>query len=66
MSSPRVACGPVEGFVRTSLGFGCSKVPCILTICTYFDNLEFDIVDAGGLQFRFIPSVTVQLGYERF
>jgi len=25
MSNPRSACGPVEGFVRPSLGFHCSK-----------------------------------------
>jgi len=25
MSNPRPACGPVEGFVRPSLGFGCSR-----------------------------------------
>ena len=25
MSNPRPACGPVEGFVRPSLGFRCSK-----------------------------------------
>jgi len=25
MSNPRPACGPVEGFVRPSLGFRCNK-----------------------------------------
>jgi len=34
MSNPPVACGPVNGFVRPSLGFRCSK--SIL----YSDNLS--------------------------
>jgi len=34
MSNPLAACGPVEGFVRLSLGFRCSK--SIL----YTDNLS--------------------------
>ena len=57
MSNPRAACGPVEGFVRPSLGFAAVKVSYVLTTCPYFDNLEFDILDAGGLQIHFITSV---------
>jgi len=30
----------------------------MLTTCPYFDNLEFDIFDAGGPQCYFITSVT--------
>jgi len=29
------------------------------TTCPYFDNLEFDIFDAGGLQCHFTMSVTI-------
>jgi len=36
---PRAACGPVEGFVRPSLGFAVVKVVYILTTCPYCDNL---------------------------
>jgi len=68
MSSPRAACGPVEGFVRPSLGFRCSKISYILTTCPYFDNVDFDIFDAGVVFFsanlsRLLP---LQLGFERF
>jgi len=59
MSNPRAACGPVESFVLPSLGFRCSKLSYILATCPYFDNLEFDIFDAGGLQCHFITSVTI-------
>jgi len=37
--------GPVEGFVRLSLGFAVVKVSYILTTSSYFDNLEFDIFE---------------------
>ena len=47
-------CGPVEGFVRPSLGFLCSKSIPYTDNCPYFDNLEFDIFDAGGVQCHFI------------
>ena len=35
------------------------KVSYILTTCPYFDNLEFDIFDAGGPQCHFITSFTM-------
>jgi len=35
------------------------KVSYILTTCPYFDNLEFDIFNAGGPQCYFIMSVSV-------
>ena len=35
------------------------KVSYILTTCPYFDNLEFDIIFAGGPQCHFITSVTI-------
>jgi len=41
------ACGPVEGLVMPNLGFRCSKSILHMTTCTYFNNLEFDIFDAG-------------------
>jgi len=44
MSNPRAACGPVEGFVRPTLVFAVVKVSCILIVCPYFDNFEFDIL----------------------
>ena len=59
MSNPRPACGPAEGFVRPSLVFAVVKMSCILTTCPCFNNLEFDIFDAGGPQCHFITSVTI-------
>jgi len=41
------------------LGFHCSKISYILTTCPYFDNLEVDIFDAGGLQCHYVMSVTI-------
>jgi len=52
MSNPRAACGPVYVFAAV-------KVAYILTTCACFDNLEFDIFDAGGPQCHFITSVTI-------
>jgi len=46
--------------MRPSLGFRCSKsISYILTTSPCFDNLEFDIFDAGGPQLHFIKSVTI-------
>jgi len=45
--------------MRPSLGVRCIKASYILTTCPYFDNLEFDIFNAGGPQWHFITSVTV-------
>jgi len=61
MSKPRAACGPLEAFVQPSLGFRCSKgiLDSLLTTYLYFDNLEFDILDAGGRQCHFITSFTI-------
>jgi len=47
-----------QSFVRPSLDFRCSKVSYILTTCPYFDNLEYDVFDAGGLQNNFLTSAT--------
>jgi len=33
-----------------------------MTTCPYFDNLEFDIFVAGGLQCHFITSVAITVG----
>jgi len=47
MSNPWTACGLVEGFVWPSLGLSKSKtIAYVLTTCSYFDNLKFDICDA--------------------
>jgi len=55
----RATCGPIEGFVRPSLGFHCTKgVSYIQTTYPYFDSPKFVIFDAGGLQYHFITSVT--------
>jgi len=48
MSSPAAACGPLEGFVRLSLGFRCDISS--LKTCPYFDNIKFDIFGAGSSQ----------------
>jgi len=53
MSNPRAACGPVEGFVRPSLGFRCSKSILDIDNLSFFDNLEFDIFDSGDPQCHF-------------
>jgi len=53
--------GPVGGFVRPRLGFRCSKRSYILTTCPCFEKHELDIVQAGGLQWHFITSVTIAL-----
>jgi len=47
----KVLCGPVSVFAVV-------KVSHILTTCPFFDNLEFDIFDAGDAQCHFITSVT--------
>jgi len=58
--------GSVEGFVRPSSGFGCSKISYILTACRYFENIEFDLL----IQVVFSATVSrllpLQLGFERF
>jgi len=63
---PRAACGPVEGFMRPSLSFRCSKS------ISYSDNLslfwQFDLTYLMQVVFsatisRLLP---LQLGFERF
>ena len=46
----KVLCSPVWVFAVV-------KVSYIVTTCPNFDNLEFDIFDAGGPQCHFIISV---------
>jgi len=58
MSNPQAAWRPDEGFVRPSLGFCCSKSILDIDNLSFFDNLEFDIFDAGGPQCHFIASFT--------
>jgi len=55
------------GRMRPVEGFRCNK-SILHTTCPYFDNLEFDLFDAGGPQCHFITSVTiaVTVGFERF
>jgi len=52
------ACGPVKGFVRPTLGFHSSNSFLYTDNLFYFDNLEFDIFDAGDLQCHFITPDT--------
>jgi len=54
MSNPQPACGPVKVFFGPAYVFTVVKASYILTTCPYFDNLEFDIFDAGCLQCHFI------------
>jgi len=61
MSNPQAACTPVEGFVWPSLGFHCSKSILDIDNLSFFDNLEFDIFDAGGPQCHFITSFTIAI-----
>jgi len=58
--------GPVDGFVRPSLVFVVVKVPCILTTCPCFNNLECDIFDAGGPQCHFITFFTIAVRIRTF
>jgi len=58
---PWAACNPVEGVCGQVQVFAVVKVFYILTTCPYFDNLEFDIFDAGGYQCHFITSVTIAI-----
>jgi len=48
--------------------FRFSLVSYVLKICLDFDNIEFDIFDAGGLQFSATLShlLPLQLGFKRF
>ena len=55
----KVLCGPVEVFAGV-------KVFYILTICPYFDNLEFNIFNTGDPQCHFVTSVTIVVRIERF
>jgi len=48
----KALCGPV-------LGFAIVKLVYVLTTCPYFDNLEFDIFDAGCPKCHSIMSVTI-------
>jgi len=52
VAQSRVLCGPVCVFTVVEVSY-------ILTTCPCFDNLEFDIVDAGGPQCHFITPVTI-------
>jgi len=56
MSNLRPACGPVQVFAVVKL----SDIP---KICPYFDNLDFEIFDAGGLQCYFVTSVTIAVSF---
>jgi len=49
---------PAMSNPRPSLGLRCSKSIPHTDNLSYFDDLELDIFDAGGLQCRFITSVT--------
>jgi len=37
-----------------------------MTTCSYFDNIVFDILVAGGTQCHFITLLPLYLGLERF
>jgi len=59
--------GTTECFMQPSLDFhrigklnsAFKQVFYILTTCPCFDNIVFDIFDAGGLQCHFIMFVTI-------
>jgi len=38
------------GGMRPSLRFRCSTISLRIDVCPHFDNLKFDIFDAGGCQ----------------
>jgi len=59
MSNLRAGCSPVEGFVWPSFGFHYSKSILYSDKSPYFDNLECDSFDAGGLQCHIVTSVTI-------
>jgi len=63
----RPARGPVEGFVRLSLGFHCSISILNTDNLSYFDNLDFHIFDAGAvLTATLLDLLPLQLGIEHF
>ena len=43
-----------------------AEVSYILTTCPCFDNLEFDIYDAGGRQCHSITSATIAVSIQTF
>ena len=59
MSNPWAACCPVEGFVRPSLGFHCSKGILDIDSMSLFDKLEFDSFDSGGPQCHYSAFLTI-------
>jgi len=66
MSNPRAACGPVDGFVLPGFDFRCSESMAYTKNLSYFDYLEFDIFDAGGLQCNVVTSVTIAVEIRTF
>jgi len=63
----RAACGPGESLCAPIQVFAVVKVSYTLTTFPYFDNLEFDIFDAGGLLSATLSHLlTLQLGFDRF
>jgi len=63
---PRAACGPVEGFVRSSLVFAVVKVSCILTTCLCFDFLNLTFLMQEILSAILSRLLLLQLGFEHF
>jgi len=62
MSSPRPVgrMRPSRKFCVAHFSFfSVVEVSYMVTTCSYCDNLELDIFDAGGLQCHFITFVTV-------
>jgi len=53
-AASKVLCGPAKVLAVVKVSY-----IYILTTCPYFDNLEFDIFDAGGPQCHFITSITI-------
>jgi len=65
-SAAYAACGSVEGFVRASLGFLCSKISDVLTTFSHCENenLEFEFFMAfSATVSRLLP---LQLEFEPF
>jgi len=48
VSNSQAACGPVKSFVWSSLGFCSSNEQPMHWQPVLFDNLKFDVFDAGG------------------
>jgi len=66
MSNPRAARGPVEGFLRPSLGFRCSEKILQTDNLSLLIILTLTFFIAGGPSATLSWLLPLQLGFDRF